>query len=89
MGGGVAYRTIRNGERMNGGVLPHPMGPDAPPYWVPYFVTESAADTCSRAEELGGGVAQPPVQLPMGSTIAVLRDPQGAHFCVFEGETED
>ncbi len=89
MGDGRTYRTVYNGERMNGGILPHPQGPQAPPYWLPYFVSEDAAATLTRAEELGGSTAAAPMQLPTGATIAVAQDPQGAYFALFEGETED
>ena len=43
------------------------------------------------ARELGGEVFAGPMDLPdpPPSRIAVLGDPQGAAFAVFEGETDD
>ena len=41
-----------------------------------------------KARELGGTVLAGPLDLPSGK-IAVLGDPQGAAFAVFEGETDE
>jgi uncharacterized protein len=38
--------------------------------------------------ELGGGVLAGPLDLGAGR-IAVVSDPQGAAFALFEGETDD
>lgn len=92
MGGGEVYRTIRNGERMNGGIRRQiEAEKDVPPNWLPYFVVEDADATAARATELGGQIMQEPFTLPFGagSRIAVFADPQGAVFAVFAGETED
>jgi predicted enzyme related to lactoylglutathione lyase len=37
---------------------------------------------------LGGSVLAGPLDLPAGK-IAILADPQGAAFAIFEGETEE
>ena len=41
-----------------------------------------------KASGLGGTVLAGPLDLPSGK-IAVLGDPQGAAFAVFEGETDE
>jgi predicted enzyme related to lactoylglutathione lyase len=41
-----------------------------------------------KARELGGTVLAGPLDLPSGK-IALLGDPQGAAFAVFEGETDE
>jgi predicted enzyme related to lactoylglutathione lyase len=86
------YTTIRNGGRMNGGMRPladqeKQMG--VPPNWTPYFVSADIEKDATRIGELGGGVVAGPMSVLAGSKIAVARDPQGAVFALFEGETED
>jgi uncharacterized protein len=83
--GGPAYAVIRNGERSNGGVMDARGG--EPPSWLPYFVVESRDDGVSKAKELGG---QEMFRMDMEQgKIAILADPQGAAFALFEGETDD
>ena len=41
-----------------------------------------------KAHELGGTVLAGPLDLPSGK-IAVLGDPLGAAFAIFEGETDE
>ncbi len=87
--GSVAYVTIANAGSMNGGVMPMAEAPgDARPHWIPYFTVASCDDTVARAEELGGGLLAGPMD-PGAGRIAVISDPQGAVFAIFEGETDD
>jgi uncharacterized protein len=83
--GNPSYAVIRNGDRTNGGVMPAQEG--EPPNWVPYFVVESRDDAVAKAKELGG---QEVFQVDMEQgRIAIVADPQGATFAVFEGEVDD
>jgi predicted enzyme related to lactoylglutathione lyase len=86
------YTTIRNGDRMNGGVRPlsdpeKQMG--VPPNWMPYFVSADIDKHVAQIGNLGGRVMVGPMSVLQGSRIAVAGDPQGAVFALFEGETED
>ena len=88
-GSDFQYSVIRNGGRENGGV--RPLGPaeqGVPSYWVPYFGTDSADQTSSKAAELGGNVLIGTTEVPNGR-FAALADPQGAVFTIFEGEFDD
>lgn len=88
--GAVVYTTIRNEGRPNGGFMPMTEQPgDAPSYWLPYFIVAACDESVARARELGGKVLAGPVEVGPGSRIAILSDPQGATFAVFEGETDD
>lgn len=83
--GNPPYTVIRNGERSNGGVMP--AQPGEPPHWLPYFATESRDAAAAKANELGG---KDWVRMDMQQgKIAVLSDPQGAPFAVFEGDLDD
>jgi uncharacterized protein len=78
------YRVIRNGERSNGGILPH----EGPPGWYPYFGHDDVERAVGEVEGLGGRLLNGPMQMPQG-TIAVLADPQGAVFALWTGAYED
>ena len=87
--GKLAYVIIRNAGRSNGGIMPmSEQHGDAPSYWLAYFTVTSADDAVEKARELGGTVLAGPMELGAGR-IAVLTDPQGAAFAVFEGDTDD
>jgi uncharacterized protein len=86
------YRTIKNGDRMNGGIRllsEQETQAGVPPNWLVYFTTEDIDASVAKVGELGGAVLAPPMQLPMGSRIAVVGDPQRAAFALFEGEVQD
>ena len=83
--GNPSYTVIKNGDRSNGGVMSSREG--EPPNWIPYFVVESRDAAAAKAQELGG---QDHARVDMGmGRIAILADPQGAFFAVWEGETDD
>lgn len=89
--GAGGYRTIKNGERMNGGLMPldpQQMGPDTPPNWMPYFGHEDVERVVGEIDTLGGRLYNGPMHMPRG-TIAILADPQGAAFAVWTGEYDD
>lgn len=88
--GSTVYLTIRNSAGwMNGGIMPlSEQQGDAPSFWLTYFTVPSCDRAVERAKESGGGLLAGPMEPGMGR-IAVLNDPQGAVFAVFEGETDD
>jgi hypothetical protein len=59
----------------------------APPHWRPYFTVESVEATLQRVRELGGSELHGPLEIFDG-TIALVLDPQGALFALFEGEVD-
>ena len=87
--GNLVYVTIKNAGRPNGGIMPmtEPHG-DAPPHWLTYFTVTSCDAAASKVRELGGEVLSEPQDLGAGR-IAVVSDPQGAAFALFEGEIDD
>jgi predicted enzyme related to lactoylglutathione lyase len=48
-----------------------------------YFAVANADDTVKRAQELGGKLMSPAMDIPQGR-FAVLADPQGAAFAVIQ-----
>lgn len=70
------------GGRANGGMLLAEEG--QPPAWLAYFATDDVVATAARAEAAGAAVVNGPTDVPAGIMV-VLRDPQGAVFCLFGG----
>jgi uncharacterized protein len=87
--GNLVYVTIKNAGRSNGGIMPMTeQHGGAPSYWLTYFTVSSCDSAASKVRELGGEVLAGPLDLGAGR-IAVVSDPQGAAFALFEGETDD
>ena len=78
------YATIANEGVPNGGIR---LETDLPPHWLPYFTAESTERSAATAREAGGQVLAEGIEVPAGR-IAVLLDPQGAPFALFEGEVD-
>ncbi len=88
--GATVYVVVKNSAgRMNGGFMPSAeQQGDAPSFWMAYFTVLSCDEATARVEELGGRVLAGPME-PGAGRIAVISDPQGAPFAVFEGETDE
>ncbi len=70
----AAAYTMRPEERQAG----------APPHWNMYVTVSSADDSAKRAEALGGTIIAPPFDVMDVGRMAVLRDPSGAFFQIWE-----
>jgi predicted enzyme related to lactoylglutathione lyase len=81
------YWSITNNGRMNGGIMPTPEG--GHPVWNLYFAVEDVDATVARAGELGGRTIAPRMDVPNGTSFAVLSDPSGAVFSVAAGPMDD
>lgn len=55
-----------------------------PPKWQSYVTVESADDAAAKAAELGGEVHAPPFDVMTAGRMAVIQDPQGAFFIVWQ-----
>lgn len=65
-------------------VSSHPGPPPPSPLWGTHVWVESADETARRARDAGGSVIVDPFDSPGGGRMAVLADPSGAAFCVWE-----
>jgi uncharacterized protein len=54
--------------------------------WNSYVSVESADETASKARAAGGAVAMEPLDVMDAGRMAVLIDPEGAAFCVWEAK---
>ena len=70
---GAAY-TMRPEERQSG----------APPHWNLYVAVANVDETVQQAQGLGAKVLGPPFDVMDSGRMAVLQDPTGAVFCVWQ-----
>ena len=81
------YWSITNDGRMNGGIMSTPEG--GHPVWNLYFAVEDVDAAIAKAGELGGRTIAPRMDVPNGTSFAVLSDPSGAVFSVAAGPMDD
>lgn len=68
------------GGLMSTAGMPH----EVPPHWAIYIAVDDVDAKVAKAEELGGAVVVPAMDVPTIGRMALLHDPQGAHFWVFK-----
>jgi predicted enzyme related to lactoylglutathione lyase len=67
------------------GIRPQPSeGAPAVPAWTSYVAVASADESARRASEEGGTVIAAPVDVLPAGRMAVVADPDGAAFCLWE-----
>jgi len=74
----VNGRSVGGGQAM-GSMYP----PQIPAHWLVYFAVGNTDDTLKKAQDLGGNVMAPAMDIPQGR-MAVLADPQGAAFAIIQ-----
>ena len=57
-----------------------------PPAWVSYITVENADAAVAKAKSLGGTVIKEPFDVMDFGRMAVITDPQGATFCVWQAK---
>lgn len=79
------YLLIKNGEEFIGGIPPagH-RNPNAPPHWLAYFLVSDCDAATAKAKSLGARALVEPMTMENVGRWAVLADPQGAVFAVFQ-----
>jgi predicted enzyme related to lactoylglutathione lyase len=83
-GGDYFIGRIRGGDVAAVGSTP----PGAPPMaqWNTYVWVDSADQTATKARDAGGAVAMEPFDVMEAGRMAVLTDPEGAAFCVWQAK---
>ncbi|MFD1813062.1 VOC family protein [Rhodococcus gannanensis] len=83
---GEGYTQFGLGGSDFGGMMP--MGPDfpegIPPHWALYFGVEDVDASAAQATELGGLVHVPGTDIPGTGRFAILTDPQGGAFALYQ-----
>jgi len=73
---GAAY-TMREQQRSQG----------VPPHWMIYIAVAGADEAASRAAQLGGKVVSPPCDVYDAGRMAVVQDPTGVVFALWQNKT--
>lgn len=86
-GGGAPYTMIRHRGRDVGGLyeLTEEMtGQGIPPHWLSYICVESLDETMGRVGSLGGEIKMGPQDVMDVGRMAVVQDPTGAVFALWQ-----
>ena len=81
-GGGGDYLLFRTDN--GGGGIAGKMAAQQPTAWMPYFTVKSVKDSLAAAGKLGAEVQMGYTSIGEMGAIAVLRDPTGAAFGLWE-----
>ncbi len=89
---GMDYRILNAGENGIGGLMgitPDMAQNGARPTWLGYVLVDNV-DSCVESITHGGGqVVMPAMDIPNVGRIALVTDPQGAHFYVMKPAMSD
>ena len=70
----AAGYTLREDQRTHG----------VPPNWMIYITVDNADQAAAKAKQLGATMVMPPFDVMDLGRMAVIQDPTGAHFCVWQ-----
>jgi uncharacterized protein len=87
MGEAGVYSMMQIGGRDVGAISKQPqrqVDAGVPPLWNSYVSVASADATLERAKELGGAAHTPAFDVGESGRMAVIQDPQGAYFMLWE-----
>jgi predicted enzyme related to lactoylglutathione lyase len=87
VGDGIVYSMMQLDGKGVAAISPQPQQQreaGVPPTWNSYVTVESADASAERAAELGANVHAPPFDVLDAGRMAVIQDPQGAFFMVWE-----
>ena len=84
--GGVYSMLLKDGK--DAAAL-YDMGPamkeqGVPPHWTAYFTVANADETAAKAKGLGATLLQEPMDVFNAGRMAVIRDPEGASFAIWQ-----
>ena len=83
MGPDGTYQLVEHGGTQIAGIYKL-MDASKPPRWLTYITVASVDRAAAAAKAAGGKVTQGPMEVPGGSRIAQILDPQGGAFAVHE-----
>ena len=79
------YTHIKNGEAFIGGVPPAAhRNPNVPPHWMTYFLVADCDASAAQAKQGGANIYMGPMTMEKVGRMAVIADPQGAVFALFQ-----
>src|SRR5439155_3279383 len=86
---GMEYTEMSNNGQQGVGMMPKPPGMPAhiPSYWMPYFMVTDVDASAAKAKQLGGKTMIGPQDIEKLGRFAIVSDPQGAVFAMFQPKT--
>jgi predicted enzyme related to lactoylglutathione lyase len=86
-GEGIVYSMMNVGGKPVAAISPQPQQQreaGLPPVWNSYITVADADQAAARAGEIGGTVHAPPFDVFDAGRMAVIADPQGAYFAIWQ-----
>jgi uncharacterized protein len=83
MGAMGVYQIFEHAGNQAGGMA-NVQGPSTPPSWLSYVHVADSNRAVAAAKAAGGRLMHGPIEVPGGSWIALMMDPQGGAFAVQE-----
>lgn len=84
------YLHIKNGEHFIGGIPPAKYhNSKAPAHWLAYILTSNCDAMADKAKQLGARLYLAPTAVENVGRMAVVADPQGAVFALFQHAPRD
>lgn len=87
MGPDMVYTMLKKDDKEVGALykmMPEMKERGIPPHWMSYASTPNADDSVAKAESLGGTIMQPPFDVMEHGRMAVIQDPTGAVFSLWQ-----
>jgi predicted enzyme related to lactoylglutathione lyase len=78
------YHLFNHGEFIGGILPPAFRDPGTPSHWQVYLAVSDCNEAATRAKNLGARLHMPPMNIEKIGRMAVMTDPQGAAFAIFE-----
>jgi uncharacterized protein len=85
VGPDMVYTMLRlNGKDVGALYEKGEMTKNVPTHWASYISVTNADETAAKAKSLGGTIVQEPFDVMDVGRMAVIADPTGAHFCIWQ-----
>lgn len=85
IGPDMVYTMLKlNGKDVGALYQKGEMMKQVPTHWASYISVTSADETAAKAKSLGGTIVQEPFDVMEVGRMAVIADPTGAHFCIWQ-----
>lgn len=83
----TVYTMLQRGDENVGGLYEmneEQQAQGIPPHWLSYVATDNVDDKAAKADDLGGTVVMEPFDVMDVGRMAVLQDPSGATFALWQ-----
>ena len=84
--GDMTYTMIQKGDKTLGGIwaIPKDQQKEIPPHWMSYILVENAEAAAEKARKNGAKIMKPATRAGDFGIFAIIVDPTGAHFAVWQ-----